>query len=76
MPVLFEVQLDSIMRIQRDNFQHPVFVCLTPRGEIPPGTTGQIEWIFSPLEARTYSVRPSSSLPEMASSCYPVPKFL
>uniref|UniRef100_U3IZB5 Cilia and flagella associated protein 65 n=1 Tax=Anas platyrhynchos platyrhynchos TaxID=8840 RepID=U3IZB5_ANAPP len=56
MPVLFEVQLDSIMRIQRDNFQHPVFVCLTPRGEIPPGTTGQIEWIFSPLEARTYSV--------------------
>ncbi|XP_032045948.1 cilia- and flagella-associated protein 65 [Aythya fuligula] len=56
MPVLFEVQLDSIMRIQKDNFQHPVFVCLTPRGEIPPGTTGQIEWIFSPLEARTYSV--------------------
>ncbi|XP_066855446.1 cilia- and flagella-associated protein 65 isoform X1 [Anser cygnoides] len=56
MPVMFEVQLDSIVRIQKDNFQHPVFVCLTPRGEIPPGTTGQIEWIFSPLEARMYSV--------------------
>ncbi|NXD78761.1 CFA65 protein, partial [Halcyon senegalensis] len=55
-PVTFEVQLDDIVRIQKDNFEHPVFVCLTPRGEIPPGTTGHIEWIFSPLEARTYLV--------------------
>ncbi|NXY14896.1 CFA65 protein, partial [Atrichornis clamosus] len=56
MPVMFEVQLDNIMKIQEKNFQHPVFVCLTPRGEIPPGETGDIEWIFSPLEAKTYSV--------------------
>ncbi|NXW57489.1 CFA65 protein, partial [Eurystomus gularis] len=55
-PVIFEVQLDSIVRIQEENFQHPVFACLTPRGEIPPGTTGHIEWIFSPLEARMYLV--------------------
>ncbi|NXC37869.1 CFA65 protein, partial [Penelope pileata] len=55
-PVMFEVQLDNVTKIQRDDFQHPVFVCLTPRGEIPPGTTGHIEWIFSPLEARTYLV--------------------
>ncbi|NXB41086.1 CFA65 protein, partial [Eulacestoma nigropectus] len=56
MPVTFEVQLDSIVKIREKNFQHPVFVCLTPRGEIPPGETGHIEWIFSPLEAKTYSV--------------------
>ncbi|KAM6259969.1 cilia- and flagella-associated protein 65 isoform 4-T4 [Spheniscus humboldti] len=56
MPVMFEVQLDNIVRIQEENFQHPVFACLTPRGEIPPGTTGHIEWIFSPLEARMYLV--------------------
>ncbi|NWX98190.1 CFA65 protein, partial [Nothoprocta ornata] len=56
LPVMFEVQLDNIERIQEENFQHPVFVCLTPRGEIPPGTTDHIEWIFSPLEARMYSV--------------------
>ncbi|NWI67027.1 CFA65 protein, partial [Todus mexicanus] len=55
-PVIFEVHLDSIVKIQKRNFEHPVFVCLTPRGEVPPGTTGYIEWIFSPLEARTYSV--------------------
>ncbi|KAJ7405656.1 cilia and flagella associated protein 65 [Pitangus sulphuratus] len=56
MPVMFEVQLDNLMKIQEENFQHPVFVCLTPRGEIPPGKTGHIEWVFSPLEAKTYSV--------------------
>ncbi|NWH20758.1 CFA65 protein, partial [Grus americana] len=55
-PVTFEVQLDNIVRIREENFQHPVFVCLTPRGEILPGTTGHIEWIFSPLEAGTYLV--------------------
>ncbi|NXP82591.1 CFA65 protein, partial [Ramphastos sulfuratus] len=55
-PVIFEVQLDNIVRLQKDNFQHPVLVCLTPRGEIPPGTTGHIEWVFSPLEARMYMV--------------------
>ncbi|NXW40579.1 CFA65 protein, partial [Nyctiprogne leucopyga] len=55
MPVMFEVQMDNIVKIQ-ENFQHPVFVCLSPRGEIPPGTTGHIEWIFSPLEARMYLV--------------------
>ncbi|KFZ53528.1 Coiled-coil domain-containing protein 108, partial [Antrostomus carolinensis] len=55
MPVMFEVQLDNIVKVQ-ENFQHPVFVCLSPRGEIPPGTTGHIGWIFSPLEARMYLV--------------------
>ncbi|NXJ73978.1 CFA65 protein, partial [Trogon melanurus] len=55
-PVTFEVQLDGIVSIQEENFWHPVFVCLTPRGEISPGTTGHIEWIFSPLEATTYLV--------------------
>ncbi|NXX38306.1 CFA65 protein, partial [Tricholaema leucomelas] len=55
-PVIFEVQLDNVVRLQKDNFQHPVFVCLTPRGEIPPGTTGHIEWVFSPLEAKKYMV--------------------
>uniref|UniRef100_A0A8C3NUV1 Cilia and flagella associated protein 65 n=1 Tax=Cyanoderma ruficeps TaxID=181631 RepID=A0A8C3NUV1_9PASS len=56
MPVTFEVQLDNIVKIQEKNFHHPVFVCLTPKGEIPPGETGHIEWIFSPLEAKTYMV--------------------
>ncbi|NXL72599.1 CFA65 protein, partial [Leptocoma aspasia] len=64
MPVTFEVRLDNIVKIQEKNFQHPVFVCLTPRGEIPPGETGHIEWIFSPLEAKTYMVDVLIHIPE------------
>lgn len=64
MPVTFEVQLDNIVKTREKNFKHPVFVCLTPKGEIPPGETGHIEWIFSPLEAKTYMVRASSWLKE------------
>uniref|UniRef100_A0A8C3Q4C3 CFA65 protein n=1 Tax=Geospiza parvula TaxID=87175 RepID=A0A8C3Q4C3_GEOPR len=56
MPVTFEVQLDNLMKIREKNFQHAVFACLTPRGEIPPGESGHIGWIFSPLEAKTYTV--------------------
>ncbi|XP_053899197.1 cilia- and flagella-associated protein 65 isoform X2 [Malaclemys terrapin pileata] len=56
MAVAYEIQLDSVMKIQEENFQHPVFVCLNPRGETLPGMTSHIEWVFSPLEARTYSV--------------------
>ncbi|XP_075789053.1 cilia- and flagella-associated protein 65 isoform X3 [Pelodiscus sinensis] len=56
MAVAYEIQLDSVTKIQEENFQHPVFVCLNPRGEIAPGSTSHIEWVFSPLEARTYSV--------------------
>ncbi|XP_030045297.1 cilia- and flagella-associated protein 65 [Microcaecilia unicolor] len=54
--VVYEVQLDPLRNIQLQNFQHPVFQCLNPRGEILPGTSALIEWIFSPLEAKTYSV--------------------
>uniref|UniRef100_A0A8D0LCE8 Cilia and flagella associated protein 65 n=1 Tax=Sphenodon punctatus TaxID=8508 RepID=A0A8D0LCE8_SPHPU len=56
MSVAYEIQLEPLTRLQEENFQHPVFVCLNPRGEILPGLTAHIEWVFSPLEARTYSV--------------------
>ncbi|XP_069472961.1 cilia- and flagella-associated protein 65 [Ambystoma mexicanum] len=55
-PVIYEIQLDSLRDVQEDNYQHPIFQCLNPRGEILPGMTAQVEWIFSPLEAKTYTV--------------------
>lgn len=48
------------MEIQEKNYHHAVFICLNPRGEIAPGLTAQTEWIFSPLEAKTYTVSVSS----------------
>ncbi|XP_054827614.1 cilia- and flagella-associated protein 65 [Eublepharis macularius] len=54
--VVYEIQVDALMKVQEENYQHAVFVCLRPKGEIGPGLTAHTEWIFSPLEAKMYSV--------------------
>nr|XP_034983136.1 cilia- and flagella-associated protein 65 isoform X1 [Zootoca vivipara] len=53
---VYEIQVDALMKVQEENYHHEVFVCLNPRGEIGPGLTAHTEWIFSPLEAKMYSV--------------------
>ncbi|EDO41418.1 predicted protein, partial [Nematostella vectensis] len=40
----------------QENYGCRVLDCLNPSGEIPPGCTGLIHWIFAPLEAKTYVV--------------------
>lgn len=52
----YEVQVSVLSQAQEKNFDHPIFCCLNPRGEIQPGTTARILWIFSPIEAKTYTV--------------------
>ncbi|XP_072436052.1 cilia- and flagella-associated protein 65 [Chiloscyllium punctatum] len=54
--VIYDIQLDSVKDVIEQNYNHPIFQCLNPRGEIQPGMTAYIEWIFSPLEAQSYSV--------------------
>ncbi|XP_040609232.1 cilia- and flagella-associated protein 65 isoform X3 [Mesocricetus auratus] len=55
-PVTYEVQISVLSQVQEKNFDHPIFCCLNPKGEIKPGTTARILWIFSPIEAKTYTV--------------------
>lgn len=55
-PVTYEVQVSVLSQVQEKNFDHPIFCCLNPKGEIQPGTTTRILWIFSPIEAKTYTV--------------------
>ncbi|XP_076787765.1 cilia- and flagella-associated protein 65 isoform X3 [Arvicanthis niloticus] len=55
-PVTYEVQVSVLSQVQEKNFDHPIFCCLNPKGEIQPGTTARILWIFSPIEAKTYTV--------------------
>ncbi|KAF3842925.1 hypothetical protein F7725_001774 [Dissostichus mawsoni] len=54
------VQCRSIIRLgtalQEDNFNHPVLCCLNPEGQVRPGETAMLGWIFSPLEAKMYHV--------------------
>lgn len=56
MPVTYEVQVSVLSQVQEKNFDHPIFCCLNPKGEIQPGTTARTLWIFSPIEAKTYTV--------------------
>ncbi|XP_013375236.1 PREDICTED: coiled-coil domain-containing protein 108 isoform X3 [Chinchilla lanigera] len=55
-PVTYEVQTGILSHIQEKNFDHPIFCCLNPKGEIQPGTTARVLWVFSPIEAKTYTV--------------------
>ncbi|ELK17194.1 Coiled-coil domain-containing protein 108 [Pteropus alecto] len=55
-PVTYEIQTNVLSQVQEKNFDHPIFFCLNPQGEIQPGTTARVLWIFSPIEAKTYTV--------------------
>lgn len=56
----YEIKTNILTLVQEKNFGHPIFTCLNPKGEIKPGSTARVLWIFSPIEAKTYKV--SSSL--------------
>ncbi|XP_041807029.1 cilia- and flagella-associated protein 65 [Chelmon rostratus] len=53
-PVRYEVDSTVLSQLQIENFNHPVLCCLSPEGEVLPGKTAMLEWIFSPLEAKMY----------------------
>ncbi|XP_056292370.1 cilia- and flagella-associated protein 65 [Pseudoliparis swirei] len=53
-PVRYEVDTAVLSQLKEDNFNHPVLLCLNPEGEVLPGKTAMLEWIFSPLEAKMY----------------------
>ena len=52
--VKYKIDVSPLQALQEENFDHPVFECLNPKGEILPGRSVNIEWKFSPLEAKTY----------------------
>ncbi|KAK9537382.1 hypothetical protein VZT92_005007 [Zoarces viviparus] len=53
-PLRYEVDTAVLSQLKADNFNHPLLVCLNPEGELLPGRTAMLEWIFSPLEPKTY----------------------
>lgn len=73
-PVHYEVDIVALSQLQVDNFNHPVLCCLNPEGEVLPGKTARLEWIFSPLEAKMYYVRvepyPAALLPLSPQTIY------
>ncbi|XP_067299570.1 cilia- and flagella-associated protein 65 [Pseudorasbora parva] len=56
LPLRYHIDTTPLEELMEENFSHPILQCLNPGGEIEPGHTALVEWIFSPLEAKTYSV--------------------
>ncbi|XP_062861739.1 cilia- and flagella-associated protein 65 isoform X2 [Trichomycterus rosablanca] len=56
LPLRYHVDTSVLEQLQEENFNHPVLQCLNPDGEVQPGHTATLEWILSPLEAKTYTV--------------------
>ncbi|PIK59519.1 putative coiled-coil domain-containing protein [Apostichopus japonicus] len=56
LPVEYYLDLTSLEILQKENFDQRILDCLNPKGEIGPGKTANIEWIFSPMESKTYTV--------------------
>lgn len=55
-PFCYKVDLSVLSQLQKDNFDHPLLRCLNPEGNVLPGQTVMLEWIFSPMEAKMYQV--------------------
>ncbi|XP_066544141.1 cilia- and flagella-associated protein 65 isoform X2 [Amia ocellicauda] len=55
-PLSYHIDMEPLEDLKEENFGHPILQCLNPTGEVQPGRTAFVEWVFSPLEARTYSV--------------------
>ncbi|TRY54347.1 hypothetical protein DNTS_011113 [Danionella cerebrum] len=56
LPLRFHIDTTPLEKLKEENFHHPVLQCLNPAGDLEPGHTAMLEWIFSPLEAKTYTV--------------------
>ena len=42
--------------LQAYNYLMPILKCLQPQGKIPSGCSASLEFVFSPLEAKKYTV--------------------
>ncbi|KAK3742184.1 hypothetical protein QZH41_012071, partial [Actinostola sp. cb2023] len=54
--VNYELDLEPLAQLEGQNYGCRILDCLNPSGEIPPGCTALIHWVFAPLEAKTYMV--------------------
>lgn len=52
----YEVDEGVLDRLTESNYLMPIFECLQPTGNILPRKTFPLEFIFSPIEAKRYSV--------------------
>ena len=54
--VEYEIDTTPLDALREQNYLMDILECLQPKGEIPPGGNTAVEFVFSPLEEKTYFV--------------------
>ncbi|XP_033103427.1 cilia- and flagella-associated protein 65-like [Anneissia japonica] len=54
--VTYQLDLTALEYVKEENYNHKIFECLNPSGVIQAGQTANVQWVFSPLESKTYMV--------------------
>jgi hypothetical protein len=54
--VSYTIHTSPLVTLKKENFMMDILECLQPQGEIPPHGSVDIEFVFSPLEAKRYVV--------------------
>eukprot|EP00668_Euglena_longa_P002354 GGOE01002719.1.p1 GENE.GGOE01002719.1~~GGOE01002719.1.p1 ORF type:complete len:1874 (-),score=555.85 GGOE01002719.1:418-6039(-) len=54
--VQYAVDLAPLAQLQAANYQFPVLQCQNPEGLIPASSSVWLRWLFTPLEAKLYTV--------------------
>jgi hypothetical protein len=52
----YTVDTRPLDNLEASNYLMPILKCLQPQGEIPSGCSVSLEFVFSPLEAKKYTV--------------------
>jgi len=55
-PVEYRVDTNPLEELKDSNYLMSILECLQPNGEIPAGRTIPLQFVFSPLEAKKYTV--------------------
>ncbi|KAH6577222.1 hypothetical protein BASA60_004157 [Batrachochytrium salamandrivorans] len=55
-PLEYKIDTSSLDRLKQENHNFDIIRCLNPMGIIPAGGVEYIEWIFHPLEEKSYEV--------------------
>ena len=59
--VSYEVDTAPLLALTQSSYLMPILQCLCPQGDVPPRGSAALSLVFSPLEAKRYSVSLCSS---------------
>ena len=54
--VSFEIDVEPLRALKEHNYEMPIIECSQPSGDIAARSSATVHFVFSPLEAKVYSV--------------------